>query len=105
MPHGGRLQAQGEDIPEPGPSFSWARLTPLSKTDALQGLEQVKTKCTRQQQKRRSDAFAQAERFIERGPYAALPSPVIRSFYNPNLPRDYRKCRVDVEVWRGKAFV
>jgi hypothetical protein len=103
-PHGGRIQAQGSDIREPGPSFSWARETPVPRTEALAGLRHVYQACTAEQRERRELAFAKARRFIERGPYEVVMRPVMRSFFNRNLPERYRNARVDIEIQRGEAF-
>ena len=99
----GRLQAQGADIAEPAPSFSWAQPDPILKADAHNGLLQVRGACTQGQLSRREEAFEQAETFIDNGPYAT-PPPVTRSFFNRNLPRRFRNSRVDIEIWTGMAF-
>jgi hypothetical protein len=103
--HRGRLQAQGNDINEPAPSFPWARAMPLPKVTALAGLDKIKGECTASQAKLRERAFQKAQNFIRGGPYEALPDPIFRSFYGDNLPERCRNARVDVEIRLGKAFV
>ena len=99
----GRLQAQGPDIKEPAPTFPWAQNAPPTKIAAYVGLDAVQAACTEGQRSRRTQAFADARDFISQGPYEP-PPPVTRSFFNRNLSRRYRACRVDVEVWKGVAF-
>jgi hypothetical protein len=99
----GRLQVQGVDIGEPGPSFPWAGGHPPTKVAAQQGLSSLEQACTQQQLNRRTMAFPQAAAFIAQGPYVP-PPPVVRSFFNRGLPKRYKNCRVDIEIWTGVAF-
>jgi hypothetical protein len=99
----GRLQAQGPDIEEPGPAFAWAQSRPPSKVAAQAGLHTMQQACTKSQLARRTVAFSEAGTFVAAGPYEA-PPPVLRSFFNRNLPSKFRSCRVDVEIWKGGAF-
>lgn len=99
----GRLQAQGPDISEPGPAFAWAYSRPPTKVAAHAGLYEMREACTKSQLSRRTSAFADADSFIDAGPYQA-PPPVLRPFFNRNLPLRYRSCRIDIEIWKGVAF-
>jgi hypothetical protein len=101
--HRGRIQVQGRDV-NGDPSYPWARSTPLPRSMALAGLGTLRDACSREQLRRRDEAFDRAERFIRAGCVEAV-APVCRSFQNRNLPREHRHARVDVDIFRGIAFV
>ena len=101
-PHGGALQAQGEDM-NPMQSWSWAQEEPLDRTVALDALRLLQNMCTRQQVRRRDQAFRKAEHFIHRT--NQLAGPINFPFQNRGLPSRFRRCRVDIDVRRGLAFV
>ncbi len=103
--HRGRIQVQGKDMPNPGPSYPWARAAPLPKADGLAGLDSLESVCTTRQRAVRDRAFERARYFVQRGPYQALPKPISVHFFNRNLPANCRNARVDIEVIRGEAFV
>src|SRR5438477_10291543 len=102
MPNGGALQAQGEDM-NPMQSWPWAQPQPLARANALEGLAILQGLCTTQQLRKRDQAFRKAEQFIHRT--TQVQGPWSFPFQNRGLPRKFRRCRVDIDVRRGLAFV
>jgi hypothetical protein len=103
MKHGGRIQAQGGNTEE---SESWDQGTPLLAITAYEYLENLKIKIGRREADLRSVGFDQAARYIDRmharGGTDPAP-PIIRKSY-PQPPRPDQR-RVDIEVYRGRAFI
>ena len=96
--HRGRFQAQGDGVEE---SEAWSQDEPITKSDALNLLSNLKGKLKPSDIERRKKSFEKAERMIkdaENGIDAVRK----RSFYDDKKHRDIR---VDVEILGGKAFV
>jgi RHS repeat-associated protein len=92
-----RLQAQGGGTEE---SVILAGPTPITVSEGLAGLEQLKTKLTRRELEIRKEPFERAARFIRNAPAGGGVGPPGRSF---SLPRS--DIRVDVEIKKGINFV
>jgi len=95
-----RLQAQGGRPPVErsvvlrGPS-------PITVSQGLLGLEELKAQLSRRELVQREVPFGLAARFIVRGPASGgYSAPMSRSFYAPGLS----DIRVDVEIWSGVNF-
>jgi len=102
--HGGRIQVQGDDLGG-GLSWPWSRTTPLTATEALAALAQLRARLSKNELGLRTDAFAKAEDFIRRCQAGGGCGPIRMSFQNRNLPSRFETARVDIEVWTGLAFV
>jgi RHS repeat-associated protein len=99
--HRGRLQIQGRDLRQES-SWPWAQSTPPNKTAALSELAILWSQLSRREQQLRTQAYTQAQSFIQRGPhYAGKPW----TFQNPNLPAKNKDARIDIEIHKGMAFV
>jgi hypothetical protein len=103
-PHRGRIQVQGDDM-DGDPSYAWASKSPIPKAEAHRELGTLQNECTASQRELRTEAFTKAGRFIDSGPIRAETTPVLRTFQNRNLPRKWRKSRVDIEVIARVAFI
>jgi hypothetical protein len=101
--HRGRLQVQGEDL-DLDISWRWTRSEPPTKREAQRELDNLRTKLTSRQFKRRNQAFDKAQRFIRQAPATGVDAVVIESYYNNPRDPKYPEARVDVEVREGKAF-
>lgn len=97
--HRGRLQSQGDNIEK---SENWSLEIPLCKIDADDKMKALKIKHSKQELKKRQDAFNKASKFIEitnkaGGAYAQI----AKTF----MVKNSKNARIDIEVIEGKAFV
>ena len=96
--HRGRIQAQGTNLEE---SVSWNQDTPLTIEDAKDKIEELKRKLNKKDLVLRKEAFAKAEKFIEKaGKCGGVDAPVSKT----SMVKDTKHERVDIEVISGKAF-
>lgn len=98
--HRGRIQIQGNDLPE-DMSWAWSQPTPPAKATALTELDNLWSRLSRRQKEIRDEAYAKAKSFIRGGPYHAQ---IIKTFQNRNLPSRNKDARVDIEIRKGIAF-
>ncbi|MBN8823220.1 MULTISPECIES: hypothetical protein [unclassified Spirosoma] len=101
MNNRGRFQAQGQHLEE---SESWAQEEPLYSDQAKSKLLNLKEKLSSPERKKREKAFTQCQVAITRacengGILVDGNRPYIKSY--PGNDKE----RVDVEVWKGKAFL
>jgi hypothetical protein len=99
--HRGRLQVQGSDMRHEV-SFPWARDTPMTKAEALAGLESLRGQITESERKEREQAFAQAQGFIER--FLGNCPPKVSQSFKGQRQKKHKDTRVDIEVISGVAF-
>ncbi len=101
MDHGGRIQAQGNNVEK---SRRWDQATPLLASTGFGHLESLKNEIGQRETKLREKGFAQARQFIERmlanGGTSHAPPVIMKSY--PMPPQGPR--RIDIEVHRGVAF-
>jgi len=95
--HRGRIQAQGGELEK---SAKWAQDEPLTKSEGLALLSELKSKLSKKEFQDRADQFAEAERYIQniQGGADAVKK---KSFRN----RKTQNIRVDIEILAGTAFI
>lgn len=100
------FQAQGDDIPGHGKSFHVRLPIPYLCVEAgEQALMELRQMLTDSEYRRRNQAIVKAGAWMRKtantgglqGPQENFP------FYNDN--REPHNARIDIEIWRGKAFV
>lgn len=106
--HGGRFQAQGDDIDERvkgGVSASWDQHDPATKGQGVSLLVDLQGACTRRERQDREEAFGEARSWVAKVDWDVqiVGHPFIKSCYNYQLIR--QKVRVDLEIKRGRAWV
>lgn len=94
------MQAQGGGVEE---SVVLVKQESITGTEALQGLNELQTKLSRPEQRARTQAFADAEKWINQVITAGGTMPTSRSFYQRT--KKHNDIRVDVEVKVGFNLV
>ena len=97
MKNRGRIQAQGEKLEE---SEAWSQNEPLSKNKASLMIDKLKDKIPKKEVKKREQAFKNATRFINNGPYQIINKIISKTFMVANTEHE----RVDIEIRKGTAF-
>lgn len=102
--HRGRVQAQGGNVEE---SVDWGRDTSPPAAEGHAMLNELRAKLADREQGYRAQAFVEAHDGVDRtAAVGGIPQdgryPAGKSF--PQPPRKDGR-RVDIEVWKGKAFV
>lgn len=98
----GRLQIQGSDMRRGEISWPWAQSVPLKKLIALAQLAILWGQLSKSEQNLRTEAYPDAQKFIQGGPYAIHRS---WTFQNYVLPKKYKDARIDVVINKGVSFV
>ena len=93
------LQADGTDLGRRKQIEPIYRDRPITVAEAIDALERLKLRLSRQELTRRLPAFEWARRWISTRPPAGVDAPLIRGFYSPGVPGAF--ARVDIEVIRG----
>ena len=97
--HRGRIQAQGGGIEE---SESWAKDSPLTVSEALNYLENLKDKLSKTEYELRAKEFEKAEKFIRQaGENGGVDAKVSKTY----KVKGTKDIRIDIEVISGTAFV
>lgn len=95
----GRIQSQGENIEE---SEKWNLEQPLTKKKADKKLADLKIKHSKNELKKRRDAFNKASNFINNSHISNGAYAVISKTF---MVKNSKSARVDIEVKTGKAFI
>ena len=106
MPHRGRWQAQGTDIPKGGHSVAWKESAPLTKAAGLAKLVELSGKCEARQRSLRESACKKAKRWVRDMPkegYSTVGNS--KPFYIDPKSDKYKNARIDLEIHVGIAFV
>jgi hypothetical protein len=98
--HRGRIQVQGGGLEL---SFPWARPAPMTKAEALAGMEALRATLSRRELQDRSEAFTGAQRFIDTTLHTCPPQ-ISRTFQNRAVRQRGGDERVDIEIRTGVAF-
>lgn len=95
--HRGRIQAQGGELEK---SVKWAQDEPLTKSEGLALLSDLKNKLSKKEFQDRPDQFVEAERYIQniKGGADAVKKKTFRDRKTQNI-------RVDIEILAGTAFI
>lgn len=103
MDHRGVIQAQGGSVQA---SRSWDQETPLLASTGYAHLDSLKEEIGKRETELRLDGFHQAKTFIDRmaarGGTETAP-PIIRKSYLQ--PPNKKGRRVDIDIFKGRAFV
>lgn len=102
--HRGRHQAQGSDIPTGNCSQDWGCPEPYPAKNGHEDLTSVEQRLSRSAKEKRAIPFKQARRFINNAQRAGGVGPTRPSF-PAGRPGEKTDIRVDIEVWKGLAFV
>ncbi len=84
-------------------SFPWTRPAPMTKAEALAGMEALRATLSRRELQVRSEAFALAKKFINSTLHTCPPQ-VTRTFQNKAIRQAGGEERVDIEIRTGIAF-
>lgn len=105
--HRGRLQVQGQDVPNEDRSWSWAQPSPPTAAEGIFQLHKLRDELSGGMLHRRSTAFRDAEIFILNCAAGGGCPPMDRtkSFRNIGLPKRFDEARVDIQIFTGRAFV
>jgi hypothetical protein len=98
--HRGRIQVQGGGVEK---AFPWARPAPMTKAEALAGMEAVRATLSRSELRDRTEAFASARKFIDSTLHTCPPQ-ISRTFQNKAIRQRGGDERVDIEIRTGVAF-
>jgi hypothetical protein len=98
--HRGRIQVQGGGLEL---AFPWARQSPMTKEEALAGMDELRLKLNRKQLAERNEAFESAKAFINATLHTCPPE-VSRTFQNRAVRLRKGHERVDIEIRTGSAF-
>ena len=85
-------------------SQPWEQSTPLTRSQALELMEQLERSLEPKERRDRGQALEQAGKFIEKAAKAGgVDAPVRQSFPKPR--KEKGDIRIDIEVITGRAFV